>query len=443
MVNSVIVNNTLELRTAIINSKEGDIIQIKAGDYERINLDNKKQLTLQAYDSEEKPNITRINIYASQQIKLIDLVIGNNVFDIENNTAIGINASLSNDLQLIDLEIKNARDAIGIRNSSNISIKDSYIHDIERDGIIMLNVKHIDIQHNIISNFHPNYEQYDYDNWFFDENGTAFLPKLEGEENYIPADHADFIQLANSSDITIQENTLDAANGAWTQSIFIHDGHHNAPVVIKDNLIKNGHQIGIKVINQDTVEQSGNELLQVDSLGIKKTLEHFPQIDIAEYDHNDFWIVHDGVRELINTKDNGKVVPPILATEVIKEVAEGNIGIMPNYFLLAMNHPLPDDITLHYETRDGTAIAGEDYIATSGTVTILAGETHIAIAVDILGDTTYESDETFSLVITDPQGEAQFPINTTEIIATHTIINEDNQTLKLSGIDTTEEMYYF
>lgn len=446
MTREIIVENTQDLRSAIISAQEGDVIRIKSGEYERININQKQQISFEAYDFDAKPHISRINMYESQQIKLNNLVVGHSIFDIENNVGIGINISYSSKVQLSNIEVKNARDAIGIRHGSDIQITNSYLHDIERDGINMLDIKLIDIHHNTITDFHPNYEQYDYDDWYFNAIGTAFLPKADDDDNYTQTDHADFIQLTDSEDIHISNNLLDAGEGAWTQSIFIHDGHHNAPVIITDNIIKNGHQIGIKVMNQDHVEQSNNELIQVDSLGIKNIPEHLPQIDINEYDHNDFWIVKDGERELINTKDNGRIVPPIESSEVITEIPEADDGLLTtNYFLLEISQPRQSDTTVHYETRDGTAIAGEDYIATLGTATLLAGETHIAIAVDIKGDNDYEEDETFFLVINNPQGGLEFPEGITEITAMHTIIDDDPApSLRLLGtMESEEQLDYF
>ncbi len=95
-----------------------------------------------------------------------------------------------------------------------------------------------------------------------------------------------------------------------------------------------------------------------------------------------------------------------------------------NYFLLALPKPLAFDASVNYITRDGTAIAGEDYIATSGTAIIPAGSTYIAIAVELIGDAIKEENETFSLVISNPFG-GLFPAHISEISATHTIIDND------------------
>jgi len=94
------------------------------------------------------------------------------------------------------------------------------------------------------------------------------------------------------------------------------------------------------------------------------------------------------------------------------------------YFLLQISSPLPVTASVDYITQDDTAIAGQDYIPTSGTATITAGETSAAIGVEIIGDTIAESDEIFKLIISNPQ-EANFPAGTTEISASKTIVNDD------------------
>src|SRR5262249_34656402 len=53
-----------------------------------------------------------------------------------------------------------------------------------------------------------------------------------------------------------------------------------------------------------------------------------------------------------------------------------------------------------YQTADGTAVAGSDYIASGGVVTIPAGSATATIGVPIIGDTIPESDKTFSVHLT-------------------------------------------
>lgn len=98
-----------------------------------------------------------------------------------------------------------------------------------------------------------------------------------------------------------------------------------------------------------------------------------------------------------------------------------------SYFFLEISKPLSVDVSVDYKTRDSTANAGEDYSSTNGIATIIAGQTNTVIGVEIIGDTLPESDEIFHLVISNPVG-ANFPAGVTEIIASKTIIDDDNET---------------
>ena len=61
-------------------------------------------------------------------------------------------------------------------------------------------------------------------------------------------------------------------------------------------------------------------------------------------------------------------------------------------------------LTVNYATADGTAVAGSDYTATSGTLTFAPGVTSETIRVPILDDTVYEPNETFTVNLSNPVG---------------------------------------
>jgi hypothetical protein len=63
-------------------------------------------------------------------------------------------------------------------------------------------------------------------------------------------------------------------------------------------------------------------------------------------------------------------------------------------------------VQVDYATSDGTALAGADYMATSGTVTFNDGETSKTISVPILPDNKIEGDETFFVNLSNPTGGA-------------------------------------
>ncbi len=71
-------------------------------------------------------------------------------------------------------------------------------------------------------------------------------------------------------------------------------------------------------------------------------------------------------------------------------------------FTVTLSAASAQTITVHYQTADGTAVAGEDYTATSGTLTFDPGETSKPIPVTILPDTVQESTEQFYLNLDSP-----------------------------------------
>ncbi len=82
------------------------------------------------------------------------------------------------------------------------------------------------------------------------------------------------------------------------------------------------------------------------------------------------------------------------------QLTEGNAGQRVAVFELRLSRAPDSDITLNYTTVNGSATAGSDYQATSGQVTFLAGQTVAAVAVPVFGDTSLETSEAFSLVVT-------------------------------------------
>ena len=78
-------------------------------------------------------------------------------------------------------------------------------------------------------------------------------------------------------------------------------------------------------------------------------------------------------------------------------------------------------VTVNYATANGTATAGVDYTATSGTLTFAAGETVKAISIPILADTLDEDAET---ILVNISSASSGTIVDTQ--ATVTIIDDDN-----------------
>ena len=77
-------------------------------------------------------------------------------------------------------------------------------------------------------------------------------------------------------------------------------------------------------------------------------------------------------------------------------------------------------VTVNYATADGTAKAGEDYTATSGSLTFAAGERVKTVRVPLLDDAIDEGEETFTLRLSNAKGA-----RTGDGEATGTIANAD------------------
>ena len=73
-------------------------------------------------------------------------------------------------------------------------------------------------------------------------------------------------------------------------------------------------------------------------------------------------------------------------------------------FVVSLSRAAAGTVTVDYLTRDGTAIAGQDYTATSGTLTFAAGETTGTVAVPVLDDAHDEGSETMKLKLSNASG---------------------------------------
>ena len=106
-------------------------------------------------------------------------------------------------------------------------------------------------------------------------------------------------------------------------------------------------------------------------------------------------------RRLSNSPSATVIGPPALAV-ADAEAREGTDDTIA--FEVTLSRAAAHTVTVDYATADGTASAGEDYTATSGTLTFAAGETAKTVAVPVLDDAKDEGEETFTLTVSSPSG---------------------------------------
>jgi hypothetical protein len=108
-------------------------------------------------------------------------------------------------------------------------------------------------------------------------------------------------------------------------------------------------------------------------------------------------------RQIVTIEGNGEAPLPGLSVATAS-VTEGNAGETEMFFTVSLSAPSSDEVTVRYDTLDGTATtADEDYESiTDGLITFAPGETLKSVAVTVRGDTKAEPDETISLRLSNP-----------------------------------------
>jgi uncharacterized protein len=112
--------------------------------------------------------------------------------------------------------------------------------------------------------------------------------------------------------------------------------------------------------------------------------------------------VGDGQGQGTITNDDSPPVPVASVNDVT--LAEGNSGVTYANFTVTLSFAPTSTVTIDYATSNGSATAGSDYLAGSGTLTFAAGETVKTVSVPIIGDTVLEGSETFTVTLSNPSG---------------------------------------
>lgn len=112
------------------------------------------------------------------------------------------------------------------------------------------------------------------------------------------------------------------------------------------------------------------------------------------------------------SNDYGTVWAPASTnfTTVSPSLAMNDIGVVEGstttaaVFTVALSALSATDVSVAWAASDGTATAGGDYTAASGTLSVPAGNLTGQIAVSVVGDLVYEANETFYVNLSSPAG---------------------------------------
>ncbi|HEX6163369.1 MAG TPA: Calx-beta domain-containing protein, partial [Vicinamibacterales bacterium] len=134
----------------------------------------------------------------------------------------------------------------------------------------------------------------------------------------------------------------------------------------------------------------------------------------------------------IATSTPVSVAPGLAVNDVA--IAEGNAATANAIFTVALSGPSSQVITVQYATSNGTATAGSDYTAASGTLTFNPGVVSQTITVPISGDATFEPNETYTVTLSNPANAL-----ITDATGVGTILNDDaGPTLSINDVSLNE-----
>ncbi|MEL7146841.1 MAG: Calx-beta domain-containing protein, partial [Bacteroidota bacterium] len=102
-------------------------------------------------------------------------------------------------------------------------------------------------------------------------------------------------------------------------------------------------------------------------------------------------------------------------------LSEGDAGTVSFNFTVSMNRESNNTVTASFITNNGTATAGSDYTANSGTVSFTPGDVSETVTVIVAGDELVENSETFTVTLSSP-GNGTIDDGT----GIGTITNDDN-----------------
>ena len=134
----------------------------------------------------------------------------------------------------------------------------------------------------------------------------------------------------------------------------------------------------------------------------------------------------------VGTINNDDSQPAISINDV--SLTEGNSGTSTAAFTVSLSNASSQTITVNYATADGSATAGTDYVASSGTLTFTPGQLTQSISVTVNGETMFEGNETFNVNLS---GATNATIADNQ--GTGTINNDDTQpTISINDISPNE-----
>lgn len=216
-------------------------------------------------------------------------------------------------------------------------------------------------------------------------SGIKNINEGEGSAHYTVS-----LDKASQTDTTV---TVTLSNGTTDQADFTTGDSYT--VTIPAGQTKENLEVGI---NDDEKYEGGEEytmtITNVDSG--KATISSENSVTTTIWDNG----TTDGTTPGDSSNNSNNDYPTV---SLSKEPANVNEGVGKVTYTVNIDHPSKDPVTVTYQVNNDNTNSGDFEGATTGTVTIPAGETEAAFTIGVSNDLAYEGPETYQVKISDPK----------------------------------------
>ncbi|ACK68289.1 Na-Ca exchanger/integrin-beta4 [Rippkaea orientalis PCC 8801] len=230
--------------------------------------------------------------------------------------------------------------------------------------------------------------------WEIENNETFFVNLINTPSNVTLVDgqamgtilNDDTLPQLSIGDVTVNENGIATVNVSLSSS-------SNSTVSVNYSMAD-----GTAIADQDYIAETGTLTFAAGVTTQSIVLNNIINDSSYEGNNETFFV---NLSSAVNADiQDGQGIVTIVDDDILPQLSIGDVTVNENGIAtvnVSLSNPSNSTISVNYSMSDGTAIAGQDYIAETGTLTFAAGVTTQSIILNnIINDSSYEAnDETF------------------------------------------------
>lgn len=166
--------------------------------------------------------------------------------------------------------------------------------------------------------------------------------------------------------------------------------------------------------------------------GVDDSVVDGPQAYVANLTSSSTDPAYQGLSSSVSLTNLDNDLPILSLSPTSTTVVEGQVTSVS--YTVNLSSANPAGVTVNYATANGSATAGSDYTASSGTLSFAAAETSKTITINLLNDSLNEPDETFSLSLSAPTNATLASPSSVTTTLTDTLVASSTTTLT-AGIE--------